>query len=187
MRDLSSHVVLVLGGSAADSSFRRGNGIDLRLILGDIAVRQQRTSRSQKIDMSSAARPYSRGAEKHSGMLADGQSDHLFARSTGHLGSQLPPRFVGYAESTDPALVVLFARGSPHAAAHRRTDGARGAPEGGIPDVAQDLVEQAIGGLFRSWTGLDTVLVEDVAERLAMLLRPDGETGWEGPGQGAGL
>ncbi|MEE1767087.1 hypothetical protein PUR34_02520 [Streptomyces sp. JV185] len=35
MRDLSSHVALVLGGSAADPSFRRGNGIDLRPISGD--------------------------------------------------------------------------------------------------------------------------------------------------------
>ncbi|WP_367134758.1 MULTISPECIES: Fic family protein [Streptomyces] len=40
------------------------------------------------------------------------------------------------------------------------------------PDVAQDLVDQAIGGRFRSWTGPDTVLVDDVAERLALSLRP---------------
>ncbi|MFC9606296.1 multicopper oxidase domain-containing protein [Streptomyces niveus] len=36
---------------SADSAYCRGNGIDLRQILGDIAVIQQRTSRSQKFDM----------------------------------------------------------------------------------------------------------------------------------------
>lgn len=41
------------------------------------------------------------------------------------------------------------------------------------PDVAEDLVGQAIGGRFRSWTGPDAVLVDDVAERLARSLRPD--------------
>ncbi|MGW1888033.1 Fic family protein, partial [Streptomyces sp. NPDC001970] len=40
-------------------------------------------------------------------------------------------------------------------------------------DVAQDLVDQAIGGRFRSWTGPDMALVEDVAERLALSVRPD--------------
>jgi hypothetical protein len=41
------------------------------------------------------------------------------------------------------------------------------------PDLAQDLVDEAIGGRFASWTGPDIVLVEDVAERLALALRPD--------------
>ncbi|WP_406300883.1 Fic family protein [Embleya sp. NBC_00888] len=44
---------------------------------------------------------------------------------------------------------------------------------GVAPGVARDLVDQAIGGRFLSWTGPDTVLVEDVAERLAHSLRPD--------------
>ncbi|MEU5429592.1 Fic family protein [Streptomyces olivoreticuli] len=47
---------------------------------------------------------------------------------------------------------------------------------GVAPDVAQDLVDEAIGGRFRSWTGPDTVLVDDVAERLALSLRPDDGT-----------
>ncbi|MEU6392370.1 Fic family protein [Streptomyces sp. NPDC046939] len=41
------------------------------------------------------------------------------------------------------------------------------------PDVAQKLVDEAIGGRFASWTAPDTVLVDDVAERLALSLRPD--------------
>ncbi|MFF4590462.1 Fic family protein [Streptomyces sp. NPDC001388] len=41
------------------------------------------------------------------------------------------------------------------------------------PGLAQELVEQAIGGRFESWTGPDPVLVEDVAEQLALSLRPD--------------
>ncbi|MEV5545970.1 Fic family protein [Streptomyces sp. NPDC052309] len=44
---------------------------------------------------------------------------------------------------------------------------------GVAPAVAQGLVDRAIGGRFRSWTGPDTVLVGDVAERLAQSLRPD--------------
>ncbi|MDK0520122.1 Fic family protein [Streptomyces sp. ML-6] len=40
------------------------------------------------------------------------------------------------------------------------------------PDLAEELVGQAIGGRFESWTGPDTVLVDDVAERLALSLRP---------------
>ncbi|MFG2810534.1 Fic family protein [Streptomyces massasporeus] len=40
------------------------------------------------------------------------------------------------------------------------------------PDVAEELVEQAIGGRFLSWTGPDAALVDDVAERLAGSLRP---------------
>ncbi|WP_349637030.1 Fic family protein [Streptomyces sp. RerS4] len=39
-------------------------------------------------------------------------------------------------------------------------------------DVARDLVDEAIGGRFHSWTGPDVVLVEDIAERLAHSLRP---------------
>ncbi|GAA5004580.1 Fic family protein [Streptomyces siamensis] len=44
---------------------------------------------------------------------------------------------------------------------------------GVAPGVAEELVDQAIGGRFRSWTGPDRVLVDDVAERLALSLRPD--------------
>ncbi len=40
------------------------------------------------------------------------------------------------------------------------------------PDVAQELVDEAIDGRFRSWTGPDRVLVDDIAERLALSLRP---------------
>lgn len=42
------------------------------------------------------------------------------------------------------------------------------------PDTAHQLVAHAIGGRFHSWTSLDAALVEDVAERLAGTLRPDG-------------
>lgn len=41
------------------------------------------------------------------------------------------------------------------------------------PDVAEKLVDEAIGGRFESWTGPDLALVEDVAERLSLSLRPD--------------
>ncbi|MEV0208906.1 Fic family protein [Streptomyces sp. NPDC050788] len=41
------------------------------------------------------------------------------------------------------------------------------------PGLAEELVEEAIGGRFESWTGPDIVLVDDVAERLARSLRPD--------------
>ncbi|WUT66009.1 Fic family protein [Streptomyces sp. NBC_00683] len=44
------------------------------------------------------------------------------------------------------------------------------------PDAARDLVDQAIGGRFLSWTGPDIVLVEDIAEQLALSLRPDDST-----------
>lgn len=44
---------------------------------------------------------------------------------------------------------------------------------GVAPDVAQELVDQAIGGRFQSWTGPGTVLVHDIAERLAQSVRPD--------------
>nr|BFE37803.1 hypothetical protein GCM10010200_100540 [Actinomadura rugatobispora] len=40
-------------------------------------------------------------------------------------------------------------------------------------DVAQALVAEAIGGRFHSWTSPETVLVDDVAERLALSLPPD--------------
>lgn len=43
---------------------------------------------------------------------------------------------------------------------------------GVMPDVAQVLVDEAIGGRFRSWTGPATVLVDDIAERPALSLRP---------------
>ncbi|MFJ9732757.1 cell filamentation protein Fic [Streptomyces sp. NPDC101171] len=46
----------------------------------------------------------------------------------------------------------------------------------GVPaDDAGDLVEQVIGGRFESWTGPDTVLVEDIAEQLAAAVRPDAQ------------
>ncbi|WP_328806806.1 cell filamentation protein Fic [Streptacidiphilus fuscans] len=40
-------------------------------------------------------------------------------------------------------------------------------------DDARDLVDQAIGGRFHSWTSPDTVLVDDIAERLALSLQPN--------------
>ena len=40
------------------------------------------------------------------------------------------------------------------------------------PDRVPGLVDDAIGGRFRSWTGPDTVLVDDIAERLSLSLRP---------------
>jgi hypothetical protein len=48
-------------------------------------------------------------------------------------------------------------------------------------DAAQELVDQAIGGRFHSWTGPDQVLVEDVAEHLALSLRPNAGPGSAGP------
>ncbi|MFD0377315.1 Fic family protein [Streptomyces sp. NPDC127112] len=51
-------------------------------------------------------------------------------------------------------------------------------------DTARGLVDKAIGGRFRSWTGPDTVVVDDVAEQLALSLRPgDGETRADSPAQ----
>ncbi|MEU1179108.1 cell filamentation protein Fic [Streptomyces sp. NPDC005820] len=41
------------------------------------------------------------------------------------------------------------------------------------PDDARELVDEAIGGRFESWTGPDRVLIDDVAERIAGSLRPD--------------
>ncbi|MFD9725079.1 Fic family protein [Streptomyces sp. NPDC059072] len=49
---------------------------------------------------------------------------------------------------------------------------------GVAPDVAQGLVGEAIGGRFRSWSGPDAVLVDDIAEQLALSLHP----GIGGPG-----
>ncbi|WP_217370737.1 hypothetical protein [Nonomuraea antri] len=40
-------------------------------------------------------------------------------------------------------------------------------------EVAEALVDEAIGGRFHSWTSPETVLVDDVAERLALSLRQD--------------
>ncbi|MFE6555681.1 Fic family protein [Streptomyces sp. NPDC057746] len=44
---------------------------------------------------------------------------------------------------------------------------------GVAPLVARELVDEAIGGRFESWTGPDIVLVDDVAEQLALSVRPD--------------
>ncbi|KOU01864.1 cell filamentation protein Fic [Streptomyces sp. NRRL F-5755] len=52
---------------------------------------------------------------------------------------------------------------------------------GFAPDVAEDLVEQAVGGRFESWTDPGPVLVDDVAERLALSLRPQHEAWSAGP------
>ncbi|MGW7552364.1 Fic family protein [Streptomyces rimosus] len=52
---------------------------------------------------------------------------------------------------------------------------------GFAPDVAQDLVEQAVGGRFESWTDPGPVLVDDVAERLALSLRPQHAAWSAGP------
>ncbi|WP_293989694.1 Fic family protein [Streptomyces sp.] len=43
---------------------------------------------------------------------------------------------------------------------------------GFAPDNARDLVDEAVGGRFRSWTTPDNVLVDDIAERLAQALPP---------------
>ncbi|MEV0659874.1 Fic family protein [Actinomadura luteofluorescens] len=40
-------------------------------------------------------------------------------------------------------------------------------------DAARDMVDEAIGGRFHSWTSPGTVLVDDIAERLALSVRPD--------------
>ncbi|PAZ09876.1 cell filamentation protein Fic [Streptomyces sp. SA15] len=49
------------------------------------------------------------------------------------------------------------------------------------PEVAEELVDQAIGGRFGSWTSPDTILVDDVAEQLALSLRPDDGARSAGP------
>lgn len=41
------------------------------------------------------------------------------------------------------------------------------------PGLTPELVNQAIGGRFHSWTGPDSVLVDDIAERLSLSLRPE--------------
>ncbi len=57
--------------------------------MGDIAVRQQRTSRSQKIDMSSAARPYNRRARCSSPVRPGREHDATCARTHGLLVTAL--------------------------------------------------------------------------------------------------
>ncbi|WMX43602.1 hypothetical protein [Streptomyces roseicoloratus] len=55
---------------------------------------------------------------------------------------------------------------------------------GVAPDVARSLVDEAIGGRFHSWIGPDTVVVDDVAEQLALSLQPpDGRTCADAPTQ----
>ncbi|QGV82962.1 Fic family protein [Streptomyces ficellus] len=49
------------------------------------------------------------------------------------------------------------------------------------PGLAQELVDEAIGGRFASWTGPGPRLVDDVAERLALSLRPDDRARPAGP------
>jgi hypothetical protein len=52
-------VMPLMGWTTADlADVGRGNATDLRLIMGDTVVRQPRNSRSHKIDMSRAVRPY---------------------------------------------------------------------------------------------------------------------------------
>ena len=46
---------------------------------------------------------------------------------------------------------------------------------GVAPDRAKDLVDDAVGGRFRSWTGPGIVLVDDIAERLAQAVDAPGE------------
>ncbi|ACU70114.1 filamentation induced by cAMP protein Fic [Catenulispora acidiphila DSM 44928] len=52
---------------------------------------------------------------------------------------------------------------------------------GVAPRTAQDLVEQAIGGRFESWTSPDTVLLDEVASKLASSRQPDGGAEASGP------
>ncbi|MFI0990601.1 cell filamentation protein Fic [Streptomyces exfoliatus] len=55
---------------------------------------------------------------------------------------------------------------------------------GVAPDVARGLVDEAIGGRFHSWTGPDTLVVDGVAEQLALSLQPgDGGTRAAAPAQ----
>ncbi|MEU8943404.1 Fic family protein [Streptomyces goshikiensis] len=55
---------------------------------------------------------------------------------------------------------------------------------GVAPDAARGLIDEAIGGRFHSWTGPDTVVVDDVAEQLALSLQPaDGRTRSDAPAQ----
>ncbi|MGW3078612.1 Fic family protein [Kitasatospora sp. NPDC001132] len=48
---------------------------------------------------------------------------------------------------------------------------------GVAPELAERLGRQAVGGRFKSWTAPDTVLAEDIAERLVGPLRPQ-DTHW---------
>ncbi|WP_042429713.1 Fic family protein [Streptacidiphilus anmyonensis] len=48
---------------------------------------------------------------------------------------------------------------------------------GVAPDVAEELVADAVGGRFRSWTGPDPAIVDEVAERLAASL-PTASGSW---------
>ncbi|MEW2140428.1 Fic family protein [Streptomyces sp. NPDC005409] len=48
---------------------------------------------------------------------------------------------------------------------------------GVAPETAENLVRQAVGGRFKSWTAPDTVLAADIAERLVGPLRPE-DTRW---------
>ncbi|QNP68720.1 Fic family protein [Streptomyces roseirectus] len=50
------------------------------------------------------------------------------------------------------------------------------------PALARELVDDAVGGRFTSWTGPDAVLVDDVAERVAGSLRADDVRGPEADG-----
>ncbi|MFB9370356.1 Fic family protein [Kitasatospora albolonga] len=45
------------------------------------------------------------------------------------------------------------------------------------PELAARLVKQAVGGRFKSWTAPDSVLAEDIAERMVGPLRPQ-DTQW---------
>ncbi|WP_053648521.1 Fic family protein [Streptomyces sp. XY431] len=51
------------------------------------------------------------------------------------------------------------------------------------PESAARLVRQAVGGRFESWTSPDTVLAEDIAEKLVGPLRPQ-DTRWSPPDPG---
>ncbi|MGY0466360.1 Fic family protein [Kitasatospora sp. cg17-2] len=54
---------------------------------------------------------------------------------------------------------------------------------GVAPEPAARLVRQAVGGRFESWTSPDTVLAEDIAEKLVGPLRPQ-DTRWSPPDRG---
>jgi hypothetical protein len=41
------------------------------------------------------------------------------------------------------------------------------------PDLAEKLVQEAVGGRFKSWTGPDELVLEDASERLARALRSE--------------
>ncbi|WP_244215700.1 Fic family protein [Kitasatospora purpeofusca] len=54
---------------------------------------------------------------------------------------------------------------------------------GVAPEPAARMVRQAVGGRFESWTSPDTVLAEDIAEKLVGPLRPQ-DTRWSPPDPG---